>query len=62
MFHYARAGVTHLWLLDPHLETLEIFRLEGGGGRLVTSMAGAVKIAAEPFGAIEVDLAAVWAR
>src|SRR5262249_35853533 len=49
MFHYARAGVTHLWLLDPHPETLEIYRLDGGSWRLVNSVAGAAKIAAEPF-------------
>jgi Uma2 family endonuclease len=62
MHHYARAGVSHLWLLDPQPETLEVFRLDGGGWRLVTSVAGPVRIAAEPFEAIEMDLARVWAR
>jgi hypothetical protein len=54
--------VSHLWLLDPQPETLEVFRLDGGGWRLVTSVAGPVRIAAEPFEAIEMDLARVWAR
>jgi Uma2 family endonuclease len=62
MFHYARAGVAHLWLLDPQPETIEVFRLEGGGWRLVTSVAGGGKIAAEPFEAVEMDLGRVWAR
>ena len=60
--HYARAGVSHLWFLDPQPETLEVFRLDGGSWRLVTSVAGPVRIAAEPLEAIEMDLARVWAR
>jgi len=60
--HYARAGVRHLWLVDPTPETLEVYRLESGAWLLVTSVAGNVKIAAEPFEAVEVDLARVWAR
>lgn len=62
MHHYARAGVSHLWLLDPQPETLEVFRLDGGSWRLVTSVAGVVRIAAEPFEALEMDLGRVWAR
>jgi Putative restriction endonuclease len=62
MHHYARAGVGHLLLLDPAPQTLEVFRLEGGAWRLVTSVAGDVKIAAEPFEAVPVDLGRVWAR
>jgi Uma2 family endonuclease len=60
--HYARAGVGHLWFLDPVPETLEVFRLEGGAWRLVTGVAGNVKVRAEPFGAIDLDLANIWAR
>jgi Uma2 family endonuclease len=62
MFHYARADVAHLWLLDPQPETLEIFRPEGGAWRLVISVAGPVKVAVEPFEVVELDLARVWAR
>lgn len=62
MRHYARASVPHLWLLDPQPETLEVFRLDGDSWRLITSVAGAVQIAAEPFDAIEMDLARIWAR
>ncbi len=62
MFHYARAGVSHLWLLDPQPETLEVFRLDDETWRLVTSVAGTVRISAEPFEAVELDLGRVWAR
>jgi hypothetical protein len=27
---YAREGVVHLWFVDPLLEMLDIYRLEGG--------------------------------
>lgn len=30
---YRRAGVPHLWLLDPELETLEVYELTGGDYR-----------------------------
>ena len=62
MRHYARAGVRHLWLVDPAARTLEIFRLDGDAWRLVTTEQGDVNIRAEPFDAIEIDLAALWAR
>lgn len=62
MHHYARAGVGHLWLLDPQPETLEVYRLDGANWKLLTSVAGAVKVRAEPFEAVELDLARVWAR
>lgn len=60
--HYARAGVGHLWFLDPIPQTLEVFRLEGGGWRMVASVAGNQKVRAEPFDALELDLAGIWAR
>ena len=62
MHHYARAGVGHLWFLDPAPQLLEVFRLDDRGWRLVVSAAGNEKIRAEPFGAMELDLAGVWAR
>ena len=62
MHHYAHAGVGHMWLLDPQAETLEVYRLDTGAWRLVTSVAGSVTIRAEPFEAIELNLASVWAR
>jgi Uma2 family endonuclease len=60
--HYARAGVAHLWFLDPSPQTLEVYRLDGEGWRLITSVAGSVKVRAEPFEALELDLGNLWAR
>jgi Uma2 family endonuclease len=60
--HYARAGVGHLWLVDPGPQTLEVYRLDGDSWRLVTSVAGDTKLRAEPFEPLELDLAHVWAR
>jgi Uma2 family endonuclease len=34
---YRRAGVPHLWLLDPELETIELHALTGGDYRLVAT-------------------------
>jgi len=62
MHHYARASVEYMWLLDPQPETLEVYRLEGPNWKLVTSVAGSVQVRAEPFDALDLDLARVWAR
>jgi Uma2 family endonuclease len=62
MPRYARAGVRHLWLIDPTPETLEIFRLDGDGWRVVATHEGNAVVHAEPFDAIALDLAILWAR
>jgi Uma2 family endonuclease len=62
MHHYARAAVGHVWLVDPGPRTLEVFRLDGDGWRLASSFAGDIKVRAEPFDAIELDLSNLWAR
>jgi Uma2 family endonuclease len=59
---YARAGVRHAWLVDPVLFTLEVFRLDAGGWRLVTVQRGAAKVRLEPFDAVELDLGWLWER
>lgn len=58
--HYARASVNHLWFLDPAPQTLEVYRLDDGAWRLVSSFAGDVKVRAAPFDAVEIDLGAIW--
>jgi hypothetical protein len=62
MHHYARAQVRHVWLLDPGPETVEVFRLDGDSWRVVMGVAGPVKVQAEPFDALEIDLGDLWAR
>jgi Uma2 family endonuclease len=59
---YAREGVRHLWHLDPLARTLDVFRLQGGDWLLVHSFAGEERVRAEPFGAIDLDLAVVWSK
>ena len=59
---YAREGVAHVWLLDPLTETLEVFRLDGGRFTLALTAGGDAAVLAEPFNAIELSLAALWAR
>ena len=62
MRHYAAAGVRHVWLVDPVATTLEIYRLDGEGWRLVQTHAGDVMIRPEPFDAVELDLGSLWSR
>jgi Uma2 family endonuclease len=58
---YAREGVRHVWLLDPIAKTLEVFAL-GAENRwvLVLVEKASARVRAEPFEAIELDLAALW--
>jgi Uma2 family endonuclease len=62
MPHYARAGVGHVWLVDPTPKTLELYRLDGDGWRLVATHEGDAVVRAAPFEAVELSLAALWAR
>jgi Uma2 family endonuclease len=57
---YRREGVSHVWLVDPSLQTLEILRLDGPTYRLAATFAGDTPVRAEPFDAIELNLAALW--
>ena len=57
---YARAGVRHVWLVDPLVRTIEVLRLEGERWTIVATWADAAKVRAEPFDAIELDLAILW--
>jgi Uma2 family endonuclease len=57
---YARAGVTHIWLLDPRVSQLEVFELKNGGWRLINTYSDKAQVAAPPFDAITFDLAQLW--
>jgi len=57
---YAREGVLHMWLLNPLLHTLEVYRLQGQAWLLVTTHRDNEQVHAEPFDAVELDLAALW--
>jgi Uma2 family endonuclease len=59
---YGREGVTHVWLINPRLRTLEVLRLEEQGRWSVTATHGgdddAVRI--EPFEAVPLELSQIW--
>jgi Uma2 family endonuclease len=57
---YAREGVQHVWLMDPVLRTLEVFRRVGGQYTLVVTHSGRARVRAEPFEATELELAYLW--
>jgi Uma2 family endonuclease len=57
---YARARVSHAWLVNPAEQTLEVLRLDGESYRLVATHGGDERVRAEPFAAVELELAALW--
>lgn len=59
---YAREAVSHTWLVDPAVRTLEVFGLDGETYRLAGVWRADAIVRAEPFDAIELSLASLWAR
>lgn len=57
---YARHGVSHAWLIDPLLKTLEVFRFEAEKWMVPGVHGGTAKVCAEPFSEIEIDLGLLW--
>ncbi len=57
---YARESIAHLWLVDPVLRTLEVYRLEGGRWMVASTHAGDEPARAEPFDALELAPARWW--
>lgn len=60
---YARENVRFCWLIDPILKTLEVFRLNSERRWTVADVyRDAARVRAEPFDAIELDLALLWSK
>jgi Uma2 family endonuclease len=59
---YASLGAPYLWLLDPGPRTLEVYRLEDARYVVLQTASGNAVLRAEPFDAIELALAQLWAR
>lgn len=57
---YAAWGVRHAWLVHPRHRTLEVYRLDDGRWTLLGIHKDNVRIRAEPFDAIELDLSIWW--
>ncbi|GAC1351411.1 MAG: hypothetical protein NVSMB1_04190 [Polyangiales bacterium] len=58
---YAREGVRHAWLVDPLQHMLEGLRREGDKWLILNVFRDDARVRAEPFDAIELDLAILWA-
>lgn len=57
---YHRAGVPFVWHVDPEARTLEVFRREGERWTILLEAEGDERVRAQPFEAIELDLARLW--
>jgi Putative restriction endonuclease len=57
---YAREAVPHAWLIDPIARTLEVLALKAGLWTVIATQAGDGFVRAEPFDAIELELARLW--
>ena len=57
---FAEYDVLFAWIIDPILRTLEVFRLESGRWSILGLYAEPVKVRAEPFEQVEIDLAGLW--
>lgn len=57
---YAREGVSHVWLVNPILRTLEILRLEKDRWLVAATHGGDEEIHAEPFEAVVLELVRIW--
>ena len=58
---YAERGVAHLWLIDPLLRTLEVYRLADRHWTLDVTLKDDDSVQIDPFAAIEFTLADLWA-
>jgi Uma2 family endonuclease len=58
---YAREKVGWVWLVDPEARTLEVLRWGAEGWVLRGTFAEDERVRAEPFDAIELELAVLWA-
>ena len=57
---YHQYGVGHLWLVDPLLQTVEVFRHSDTGYLFLTNYCDQDHLRAEPFAAIEIQLEEIW--
>jgi len=57
---YARAAVSHAWLVDPLQRTLEVYELVAERWTLLSTHAGDETVRTRPFEAVELDLRGLW--
>jgi Uma2 family endonuclease len=59
---YARVGVEWLWYIDLDTQTFTAFRLHNGKWLELGVHVGDLRVRAEPFDAVELDLERWWSR
>lgn len=57
---YAREGVSHLWLVYPLLQLVEVYRLVDGNWSRIACPVGNVEARLEPFEVMALDLSRLW--
>jgi len=57
---YARAGVAHVWLVNPIEQTVEVLRLTGGAWVLLDTFGGSDVARIPPFEELELDIHRLW--
>jgi Uma2 family endonuclease len=57
---YGRERVPYVWFVDPKRQTLEVLALRGSSLVTRATYSGDDKVRAEPFEAVEIELAALW--
>lgn len=60
MMVWAREGVGHVWLVDPVLRVLEVYRLSGPYFTLLGAWADQAIVSAPPFEVVPLELSALW--
>ena len=57
---YADAGISHLWLVDPRMQILEAFKLDGGDWKRTGAWRSDDEVRAAPFEVVAFSLADLW--
>lgn len=57
---YRREGVSHVWFVNPLARTLEVLALRDAHYAVIDVFAGAERVRAAPFDAIELELGSLW--
>ncbi len=57
---FARERVRHVWLVDPLVRSVEVYRLEGDNYAALGTFGEDEVVRLEPFEAIELELRALW--
>jgi len=58
---YGKLGVAHAWLVDPAAKTIEVLRFADSHWILLGTFGDDDSMRAEPFDAVAIDLAPLWA-